>query len=67
MIYDIAVSLVIGLYLLVAIFAFFATTSEQQHNGVRALGPRLIGVLSCVFWPFVVCAMLLLQRKTASR
>lgn len=66
MLFDIALSIVIILYLLVAVFAFIATTSEQQRNGIRALGPRLVSAIACLVWPLATAVMVLLQ-KTSSR
>lgn len=60
--FDIALALVILLYLAVAAFAFFATASEQQRFGVRSSWMRPLSALACLFWPLMALVMFLMQR-----
>lgn len=62
MAYDILVSVVIGLYILVALFAAFATVSEHERNKMRDALPRLLSALACIGWPLVVAFMVLAQH-----
>lgn len=67
MIFDVALSLVIGLYALVALFAVLATTSEQKRKGIQALGPRLMSLAACLVWPLMAALMFLLQTTPSRR
>lgn len=65
MAFDIVLSIVILLYFLVAIFAFLATTSEQQRNGIRAFWPRAMSAVACLTWPLAAGVMFLLHKTTS--
>lgn len=67
MLFDIALTFVIGLYGLVAAFAFLATTSEQKRKGIRAIGPRLMSLGACLIWPLMAGVMFLLQATVSRR
>lgn len=64
MAFNIILSIVILLYFIVAFFAFFATISEQQHNGIRTFWPRAMSAVACLIWPLTAGVMFLIQKIT---
>lgn len=56
----------LGLYLIIALFATCMTYFEQQDTGHRSVLFRVLGFVACALWPVTLITVAIKVRRTAS-
>ena len=57
------ISVLLAIYLIMAIFFLVPTYLEGLMRGDRSLKLSVLSILCCAVWPFLVVYVLILQRK----